>query len=109
MAAYTACLSLGGRCGPLLHLAAAPCPARLLAGCQQLQAFQDVAWDLERVQLGFQELRIDFEALLLSFLDVFEHAEGQLAFYFLRAAWVESRIECHNLIIADQGQLYEGL
>ena len=40
-----------------------------------METFNDMQWDVESVELRLQELRIDSQTLLLSFLDVLEHAK----------------------------------
>ena len=56
---------------------------RFLTWCKQAQSFQDVWWNLVRVKLWLEELRIDIKRLFSALLDVFEHAEGELPFHFL--------------------------
>ena len=69
---------------------------RLFTGSQETQTFQNVRWDMERVQFGLQELGTDWQALFFSFLDVFEHAEGELTLDLFRASWVQSGIKGDN-------------
>ena len=61
--------------------------------------------DLERVQLWFQEVRLNIKSFLLTLFDVFEHAERELAFDFLGAAWVESGVEGNHRAVLHEGQL----
>ena len=61
-------------------------------------------WNLERVELWLEELRIDLQSFLLGLFDVLEHTKGKLPFDFLSAAWIESRVEGHDRVVLHQGQ-----
>lgn len=52
---------------------------RLFTRGEQAQALQNVWWNVERVKLGLQELGCNWQTFFFGLLDVFEHAEGELA------------------------------
>ena len=77
----------------------------LLTGGEKAETFEDVRRDLEGVEFGLQVLRIDFETLLLCFLNILKHAKCQLSLNFLGAAGIQPSIKCNNGTIFHQREL----
>ena len=67
-----------------------------LTWSEQTETLHDGRRDLEGVELGLEELRIDLNSLILCLLNILKHAQRELSLDLLRATRVQTCVKCDH-------------